>query len=77
MTTTKEYSSAVQREVSIDIDALLEAIHDRSSGEVKTFIDSDNAPQVEVDGRGYKSWTDLADAFELDIHDFTVIEASR
>lgn len=77
MTTTKEYSSAVQREVSIDVDALLEAIQDRSSGDVKAFMDNETAPRVQVDGRGYKSWIDLADAFELDIHDFTVTEASR
>jgi hypothetical protein len=77
MATAKEYSDTVQREVSIDIEALLEAVHDRSGGEVKTFMDEKQAPKVQVDGREYHSWTELADAFELDIRDFTVREVNR
>lgn len=77
MATAKEYSDTVQREVSIDIEALLEAIHNRSGGEVKTFSENEQAHRVRVDGREYHSYTELADAFELDIRDFTVTEANR
>ncbi|MDW8846701.1 YodD family peroxide/acid resistance protein [Erwinia sp. MMLR14_017] len=77
MATAKEYSDIVQREVSIDIEALLEAIHDRSTGEVTTFTDDKQAHKVRVDGREYHSYTELADAFELDIRDFTVSEVNR
>lgn len=77
MTIAKEYSDNVQREVNIDVEALLEAIQDRSSGEVKEFMDNDRAHKVRVDGREYRSYTELADAFEIDIRDFTVSEVNR
>ncbi|ELH6443632.1 DUF2525 domain-containing protein [Escherichia coli] len=32
---------------------------------------------VDVDGREYHTWRELADAFELDIHDFSVSEVNR
>lgn len=77
MAIAKEYSDNVQREVNIDVEALLEAIQDRSSGEVKEFMDNEQARKVRVDGREYRSYTELADAFELDIRDFTVSEVNR
>ncbi|KGT96032.1 hypothetical protein NG99_00535 [Erwinia typographi] len=77
MTTAKEYSENVQREVNIDVEALLEAIHSRSGGEVKEFMDAEHAHTVKVDGREYHSYTELADAFELDIRDFSVTEVNR
>ncbi|WP_338556681.1 YodD family peroxide/acid resistance protein [Erwinia sp. E_sp_B04_7] len=77
MSTAKEYSDNAQREVTIDIEALLEAIHDRSSGEVKEFMEAGQGQKVSVDGRNYHSYTELADAFELDIRDFTVAELNR
>lgn len=76
MTTAKEYSDTIQREVSIDIEALLETIYDRSGGEVKTCTD-DEVHKVRVDGREYRSYTELAEAFELDIRDFAVTEINR
>ncbi|EGQ6832209.1 DUF2525 domain-containing protein [Shigella flexneri] len=33
--------------------------------------------EVSVDGREYHTWRELADAFELDIHDFSVSEVNR
>ena len=77
MAIAKEYSDNVQREVTIDIEALLEAIHDRSGGEVKEFMDAGQTQKVRVDGRDYHSYTELADAFELDIRDFSVSEINR
>ncbi|PLM51557.1 hypothetical protein CWM85_28555, partial [Klebsiella michiganensis] len=32
---------------------------------------------VSIDGRGYHTWRELAEAFELDIHDFSITEANR
>ena len=32
---------------------------------------------LSIDGRGYHTWRELAEAFELDIHDFSVTEANR
>ncbi|HFP9496917.1 TPA: YodD family peroxide/acid resistance protein, partial [Klebsiella pneumoniae] len=30
-----------------------------------------------IDGRGSHTWRELAEAFELDIHDFSASEANR
>lgn len=36
-----------------------------------------DSEHVSVDGREYHTWRELADAFELDIHDFSVSEVNR
>jgi len=77
MTTAKEYSENVQREVNINVDALLEAIQKRTSGEVKEFMDVEHAHRVKVSGETYDSYTELAEAFELDIRDFSISEVNR
>ncbi|MBP2167171.1 hypothetical protein J2125_000363 [Erwinia toletana] len=77
MTTAKEYSDNIQREVGIDVEALLEAIQRRASGEVQDFIESDDAHHFKVDGRAYHSCSELAEAFELDIRDFSISEVNR
>jgi hypothetical protein len=46
MTTAKEYSDNVQREVNIDVEALLEAIQKKTSGEVKEFMEAEHAHRV-------------------------------
>lgn len=77
MTTAKEYSENVQREVNINVDALLEAIQKQTSGEVKEFMDVEHAHRVKVSGEAYDSYTELAEAFELDIRDFSISEVNR
>ncbi|QKJ87591.1 hypothetical protein PMPD1_2650 [Paramixta manurensis] len=77
MGTAKEYSDIAKREVNIDVEALLQAIHERASGEVKEFMESEHAHRVRVDGKEYDSYTELAEAFELDIHDYTITEVNR
>ncbi|KAJ9432675.1 Protein of unknown function [Candidatus Pantoea symbiotica] len=77
MTTAKEYSENVQREVNIDVDALLEAIQKKSSGEIQEYMEAENAHRVKVNGKPYDSYTDLAEAFELDIRDFAISEVNR
>ena len=77
MTTAKEYSENVQREVNIDVEALLEAIQKKTSGEVKEFMEAEHAHRVKVNDQAFDSYTELAEAFELDIRDFTITEVNR
>ena len=75
MKTAKEYSDTAKREVSVDVDALLAAINEISESEVHRS--QNDSEHVSVDGREYHTWRELADAFELDIHDFSVSEVNR
>ncbi|ERH61813.1 hypothetical protein N172_13185 [Pantoea dispersa EGD-AAK13] len=77
MATAKEYSDNVQREVNIDVDALLEAIQKKTSGEMQEFMQAEDAHRVRVNGEAFDSYTELAEAFELDIRDFTITEVNR
>ena len=72
MKTAKEYSDTAKREVSVDVDALLKAINEICESEIHRS--QDDPERVSVDGRDYHT---LADAFELDIHDFSVSEINR
>lgn len=76
MNTEKEYSETAKRDVSVDVDALLAAINEISESEVQR-VDDDEGQRVSVDGREYHTWRELAEAFELDIHDFSVTEVNR
>ncbi|HCP8970938.1 TPA: peroxide/acid resistance protein YodD [Escherichia coli] len=77
MKTAKEYSDTAKREVSVDVDvdALLAAINEISESEVHRS--QNDSEHVSVDGREYHTWRELADAFGLDIHDFSVSEVNR
>ncbi|EAR4172836.1 DUF2525 domain-containing protein [Salmonella enterica] len=75
MKTAKEYSDTAKREVSVDVDALLAAINEISESEVHRS--QEDPERVNVDGREYHTWHELAEAFELDIHDFSVTEINR
>ena len=75
MKTAKEYSDTAKREVSVDVDALLAAINEISESEIRRSRDDPH--HVSVDGRDYHTWCELAEAFELDIHDFSVTEINR
>ena len=57
------------------VDALLAAINEISESEVRRS--DDNSDHVIVNGRDYHTYRELAEAFELDIHDFSVSEANR
>lgn len=41
------------------------------------FTVAEDPERVSVDGREYHTWHELAEAFELDIHDFSVTEVNR
>ena len=77
MTTGKEYSDNAKREIGIDVEALLQAIHQRTSGEVQELIDNEQSHRVSVGGIAYDSYSELAQAFELDIHDYAITELNR
>lgn len=59
----------------VNVDALLAAINEISESEIQRATDDPH--HVSVDGREYHTWRELAEAFELDIHDFSVTEVSR
>lgn len=40
-------------------------------------MQAEDAHRVKVNGEAYDSYTELADAFELDIRDFTITEVNR
>ncbi|MEQ5191898.1 MULTISPECIES: YodD family peroxide/acid resistance protein [Klebsiella] len=71
MKTAKENKGAG----GVDVDALLAAINEISESEVQRR--QDDPHRVSIDGRDYHTWRELAEAFELDIHDFSVTEANR
>lgn len=61
--------------IDVNVDALLAAINEISESEVHRS--QNDSEHVSVDGREYHTWRELADAFELDIHDFSVSEVNR
>lgn len=75
MKTAKDSGYAGSRGVNVDVDALLAAINEISESEVQRT--QDDPHHVSIDGRGYHTWRELAEAFELDIHDFSITEANR
>lgn len=75
MKTAKEYSETAKREVNVDVDALLAAINEISESEVRRT--EDDPTRVVVNGHDYHTYHELAEAFELDIHDFSVTEVNR
>lgn len=60
---------------SVDVDALLAAINEISESEIQRT--QDDPHHVSIDGRSDHTWRELAEAFELDIHDFSITEANR
>ncbi|XTZ39917.1 YodD family peroxide/acid resistance protein [Salmonella enterica] len=73
MKSDKEYGDAARQDLKVDVDALLAAINEISEGEVRRVDDE----RVSIDGREYHTWRELAEAFELDVHDFSFTEANR
>lgn len=77
MKTAREKSDKVLYDDNVDVDALLAAINEISESEILR-AESEDAPQgVSIDGRTYHTYVELAEAFELDIHDFSVSEVNR
>ncbi|MCR1319114.1 YodD family peroxide/acid resistance protein [Enterobacter soli] len=62
-------------DIDVNVDALLAAINEISESEVRRR--EDDPTRVMVNGRDYHTYRELAEAFELDIHDFSVTELNR
>ena len=62
-------------DVDVNVDALLAAINEISESEIHRTLD--DPQRASIDGRGSHTWRELAEAFELDIHDFSITEANR
>ena len=62
-------------DVDVNVDALLAAINEISESEIHRTLD--DPQRVSINGRDEHTWRELAEAFELDIHDFSVTEANR
>lgn len=77
MAFAKEYNEQLQREISIDVDALLAAVREAASREVHEHQSNDHAHMVTADGREFITYGALAAAYELDIRDYTVAEVNR
>ena len=76
MKTAKEFSDTAKRDVNVDVDALLAAINEVSESRIQR-VEDDEGQRVSVDGREYHTWSELAEAFELDVHDFSISEINR
>jgi len=78
MATAKESSDDAQRALNVDVDALLEAIQVKTSGDVRDYMDFDPSHRgIKRDSRHFEAYTEIAEAFELDIHDCTSSEMNR
>lgn len=62
-------------DVDVNVDALLAAINEISESEIHRTLD--DPQRASIDGRGSYTWRELAEAFELDIHDFSASEVNR
>lgn len=62
-------------DVDVNVDALLAAINEISESEIHRTLD--DPQRASIDGRGSHTWRELAEAFELDIHDFSASEVDR
>lgn len=62
-------------DVDVNVDALLAAINEISESEIHRTLD--DPQRASIDGRGSHIWRELAEAFELDIHDFSASEVNR
>ncbi|EFM17953.1 MULTISPECIES: DUF2525 domain-containing protein [unclassified Pantoea] len=65
-----QHSEGQPSDLQVDIEGLLTAIQARTSGEIREYMDQDQQPRVEVEGRVFHSYTELAEAFEIDISNY-------
>ncbi|MCZ4058115.1 DUF2525 domain-containing protein [Pantoea sp. LMR881] len=77
MASPNKYSDDVQQEMQVNVEALLEAIQAKTSGDVREYMETEHAYRVAVDGQHFESYSELAEAFELDIRDYTSCEVNR
>ena len=51
MTAEKQHGDAQPSDLQIDVEGLLAAIQARTSGEVREYMEQDQTPRLEVEGR--------------------------
>ncbi|AFJ46637.1 YodD family protein [Shimwellia blattae] len=69
--------ATVRNQADIDVDALLAAINEICESEIEPAISDDDPQRVTIGGTRYHTLTELAEAFELDIRDFSTLECNR
>ena len=72
MTDEKQRSEGQPSDLQVDVEGLLAAIQARTSGEIREYMDQGQTPRLEVEGQVYHSYTELAEAFEIDISNYRV-----
>lgn len=77
MKSVKAFSDSTHREINIDVDALLAAINENSENKVQPVGGAVPPSQVSISGHDDHTYAELAEAFELDIHDFWVSELNH
>ena len=65
-----QHSEGQPSDLQVDIEGLLTAIQARTSGEIREYMDQDQQPRLEVEGRVFHSYTELAESFEIDISNY-------
>ncbi|MFB4409931.1 DUF2525 domain-containing protein [Pantoea sp. ANP04] len=65
-----QHSEGQPSDLQVDIEGLLTAIQARTSGEIREYMDQDQQPRLEVESRVFHSYTELAEAFEIDISNY-------
>ncbi|MDP0941117.1 DUF2525 domain-containing protein, partial [Klebsiella quasipneumoniae] len=71
----KQFTEHNLNDHKVNNEALKAAINENSEREVHRILD--DPQRASIDGRGANTWRELAEAFELDIHDFSASEANR
>ncbi|HEY0209392.1 DUF2525 domain-containing protein [Acerihabitans sp.] len=77
MAFAKEFNEQLRREISIDVEALLKAVREATQGDVHEHQSNEHAHMVTADGREFITYGALAEAYGLDIRDYTVAEVNR
>lgn len=77
MTTAKEYRQHLQHDIKIDVEEWLQAIDKKASGRMQEYMDAEPMYQTTLKGMACGSCAELAESFELDIHDIAFSEVNR
>ncbi|MBJ3814736.1 DUF2525 domain-containing protein [Shimwellia pseudoproteus] len=75
--TIPTFRAATQTHADVDVDALLAAINEISESEITLTGGDEDPQQVTIGGSRYHTLSELAEAFELDIRDFSSVECNR
>ncbi|GME30598.1 hypothetical protein CRM79_21500 [Pantoea agglomerans] len=77
MTDEKQHTDMPASDLQVDVEGLLAAIQAKTSGEIREYMEQSQMPRPEVEGQIFHSYTELAEAFEIDICNYRAYEANR